>query len=367
MKEKNKIKFITAAVLLFALALSSVRALAQVSSSSNYRLDEADFDFGGGTASSVNYTSRDGLGGFETGKSTSSLWQVFTGFFHESFPGIPGQPLFTNTGGTMYNALDFVIETGGNSADTEFAIAISTDDFATTYFVQADDTIGSAPAWQTYLDWGGASGQRLINLTSSTTYKIKVKARYGPGSESGYSLAATAATVAPIFSVTITGTSTGTTLAGITTNISTTATSVAFSQLQPGSIKIGAQTITVTTNAAAGYTTTIMQDRDLSSENGAAISAVTASNASPAPWPSLVTMGRFGYHTSDTSLCIGTAGRFSAADTFAAATSTPYEISCNSGPASAESTHVILKVEVGASQPAGNYANLITYIASPQY
>lgn len=165
----------------------------------------------------------------------------------------------------------------------------------------------------------------------------------------------------------IAGLPSGSSVGSITTNIDTTATSVAFTNLQIGSIKIGAQQMTVSTNAVAGYTVSLAQDHDLEKTNGATIPAVVATNASPAAWPGGITAARFGYHTNDATLCTGTTNRFSADDTYAGATSTSYEVSCNTGPASSEVTKVVFKIETGSLQAAGEYKNKITYVITAQY
>lgn len=342
--------------------------LAQIPSSTNYRLEDSQFDAGGNTSSSTNYQSRGALDFGDDGKSTSSNYNAFPGYSLAAYPGVPDPPTLTNTGGTLYNQLDFTIGSGGNTSDTNYAIAISTDNFATTTnYVQADLTVGPSPVWQSYAAWGSGSAQRLVSLDYNTTYTIKAKARFGLDSESGFSLTAQASTVNPTLSMTVAGLASGSAIGSVTTNIDTSATSVVFSNLQVGSIKIGAQQITITTNAVAGYTVSIQQDTDLTKSNGTTIAAVTASNASPAAWPVGITTGRFGYHTTDATLCTGTTGRFSADDTYAAATSSPFEIACNTGPATGETTKLVLKTEVGALQPSGNYKNKFTYITTAQY
>lgn len=355
------------AILVGSLGFGST-LLAQAPSSTHYRLEDTQFDAGGGSSSSSNYSNRGAFDFGDDSNSSSSNFNAFPGYSLAAYPGVPGQPTLTNTGGTLYNQLDFTVSNGGNTSDTNFAIAISPDNFATsTSYVQADLTVGTNPVWQTYSAWGSGSAQRLISLQSNTTYTIKVKARFGLNSESGYSLTAQAATVNPSLSMTIDGLGSGTSIGSATTNIATTATSVAFSNLQTGSIKIGAQKITVTTNAVAGYTVSIQQDHDLSKTNGTTIAPVVATNSSPAAWPGGITSGRFGYHTTDSSLCTGATGRFSADDTFAALSSSSFEVSCNTGPVSSEVTNLVFKVEIESLQASGDYQNKIAYVTTAQY
>ena len=363
-KPTSRKKIIAAAVMTFVLPIV---VLAQSPSSTNYRLDDSELNFGGEYGTSTNYGTRGSIGEAETGQSTSTHYNIFSGFFPPAYPGVPGIPTLTNTGGILYSGLDFIVSTGGNTSDVNYAIAISTDNFVTTKYVQADDTVGAAAVWQTYVQWGGASGQRLIGLSSNTTYTIKVKARYGQNSETGFSGTASATTVSPSLTVTVAGVASGASIGTFTTNVATTATTVAFSNLQSGSIKIAGQTVTVTTNATAGYTVTLQQDHNLSKTNGATIPSVSSTNASPAAWPASVTTAAFGYHTTDATLCTGTANRFATDNTFAAASTTPYEVSCNTGPASGESTSLVYKVEIEALQAAGDYQNHLTYVVTPQY
>ncbi len=363
---KNKKSIQTFFVIILACLLPFF-ALAQTLSSPHYNLQDSEIDFGGGNSSSSNYSSRDSVGGEDDSKSSSTNFHLFPGLVPPLYPGVPGAPTLTNTGGQLYNALDFVISTGGNPSDVNYAIAISSDGFVTTNFVQANDTVGTSTVWQTYTNWGGATGQRITGLNPNMTYNIKVKARYGPDSETAYSVTASAATVNPYLTMVITGTSTGTSIAGVVTNVTTSAGNVAYGSLQPGTIKFAAQTVTVSTNALGGFTTTLAENRDLTKANGVQIPPVSASNAAPAPWPGGVTSAAFGYHTTANPLCTGTTNRFSSNNTYAAATTTPYEILCTTGQTASASASIVFELEIEALQPSGNYQNQITYVTTPAY
>ena len=367
MRFKNKHASII--VSLFVLLLPLV-AVAQTLNSTNYQIEDSIFDSGAENSNSANYRSRDSIDSVETGSSLSSTFKSILGFQPGAYPGIPGTPTLTNTGGTMYDSLDFVVVTGnGQQDDTNYAIAISNDNFATTNYIQTDDTLGSTPAWQTYTGWNGGTGETVVGLASGSTYKIKVKARYGPDSESGYSQEASATTAGPLLTVVIAGVASGTTIASVTTTVTSTATTMGFGSLTigDGSPNIAAQTVTVTTNASGGYTTTVQQDNDLTSSAGDTISTVSGSNASPAAFDTGVTAGRFGYHTTDSSLCTGTSGRFTSDDTYAALETTPREVACSSSSATAEVSSLVYKLVIGTVQEAGNYQNVITYITTATY
>lgn len=361
------------ALLVFALIPGI--AIAQTMNSGSYQIENSTLDGGGEESSSTNYTSRDSISDIESGSSSSSNYVNPSGFQPGAYPGIPGQPTLTNTGGTLYNSLDFVVVTGdGQQSDTTYAIAISSDDFVTTYFIQTDDTLGTAEAWQTYAGWNSGTGERVTGLSPSTTYKIKVKASYGAGSdaedtESGYSQTATAATVAPSLTFSIAGVSSGTTIAGQTTTVSSSATAIGFGTLTigDGNPNIAAQSVTVTTNATGGYTATARHDQDLTSQNADVIATVSGTNASPAAFGTGVTTGRFGYHTTDSSLCTGSGSRFSADDTYASMEASPEEIACDTGPVSSQVTQLVYKLVIGNLQEAGDYQSTVTYIATATY
>lgn len=370
---KIKVNLTILSILLFFVP---VVVLAQTMSGTNYKVENSTFDGGGQPSSSTNYSSRDSIGGaVQDGDAQSTNYKNPSGFQPGAYPGVPGQPTFTNTGGNLYNSLDFVVVKGdGQQSDTTYAIAISDDNFVTTKYIQVDDTVGTTEAWQDYAGWNSATGERVTGLSPSTTYKIKVKASYGSGSnaehtESGYSVTASASTVGPSLVVLISGVASGTTIAGLTTNVASTATTMGFGSLTlgDGSPNISAQKITVTTNATGGYTTTIQQDGNLRTGLGDQISTVSGTNASPSAFGTGVTTGRFGYHTTDSSLCTGTAGRFSSNDTFASLDTLPYEVACSTGPVTSEATDILYKLVVGSLQEAGNYQNVVTYITTATY
>jgi len=135
-----------------------------------------------------------------------------------------------------YNKLNITLNTGGNPTDAKFAIAISPDAFAsTTYYIQADDTLGSSPVWQTNTVWG-ASGFTIVGLLPGTTYSVKVSAIQGNFSQSPYGPTAALATSNSTFSYSL------------------SPNSVNIGQLVPGTIVTSGTTVTanVSTNGTGG-------------------------------------------------------------------------------------------------------------------
>ncbi len=167
--------------------------------STNYQLKDFGFGTGGaGNATSTNYALDAVSGEQSNGQLTGTSYNLGSGLIFTNQANVPPAPSFTNPS-SYYNKLKIVIDTGGNPSDTKFAIAISTDNFVSdTRYVQSDDTVGATLGiedYQTYTNWGGASGTLIIGLTANTTYKVKVKAWQGKFTETGYGPIATASTI----------------------------------------------------------------------------------------------------------------------------------------------------------------------------
>lgn len=186
---------------LLSIGLSGFMVLfAQSPSSSNYQLNNYDYGSGGtGGSSSTNYQLNATTGEVSNVQSSSSNFNIRSGDSNEQQADVPPAPTFTNPA-NYYNKLHFIINPTTNPSDTKFSIAISTDNFITTNYVQSDNTVGTVKGiedYQTYSAWGGASGQLVTGLAPSTTYQIKVNAFQGNFTETEYGPSATASTVAP--------------------------------------------------------------------------------------------------------------------------------------------------------------------------
>ncbi len=118
------------------------------------------------------------------GESAPALDSIST------YPVIPGVPTFANI---AYTTVNVIIDQNGNSAVTEYAIAV-----AGLGFVQADGSIGASEVWRTYAQWGGATGKMVTGLTPNTAYTFNVKARNLDGIETGYSSDGVVTTLAPL-------------------------------------------------------------------------------------------------------------------------------------------------------------------------
>lgn len=180
---------------------------AALPATNNYKLHDYGFGAGGGTTGTSNY-SLEGLAGELSGQMTSSdNYGLKSGLLGSRLANLPGAPTWQNPA-DWYNKLQLIIDTSGNPDDTTYAVAISDDDFATTSYVQSDDTVGSALGPEDFRDysaWGGVGGMSVIGLKPDTSYKVKVKARQGGTSETGFGPEATASTsdVSIIFDIDI--------------------------------------------------------------------------------------------------------------------------------------------------------------------
>lgn len=227
------------------LTTAVVGFFAVAPTSTNYSLKAFDFGNGGGSSSSTNY----GLNGITNGQAsntvTSATYYVQPGIASTINANTPTAPTFTNPS-NYYDRLKLVLATSNNPTTTKYAIAISSDNFVTTFYVKSDNTIGSTLTianYQTYALWGGASGFTILGLAPNTTYKVKVKALNGNFSETSYGPTATASTVNP--SITF----------GITTTLSAVPPfNATFASLAPGTVYAASADpqLTLTTNALFG-------------------------------------------------------------------------------------------------------------------
>jgi hypothetical protein len=177
---------------------------ATLPSSSSYQLHNYGFGSGGtSNSTSTNYSLNATTGEVSSGDQASTTYKTRPGNQNSQQSHVPPAPALNNTN-NYYNKLQLIVSPGVNPSDTKFLIAISTDGFATTNYVQADGTIGVGKVYQTYAAWGGGSGQFITGLQSSTTYAVKVDAIEGSFTETEFGPTTSTATVQPNISFGIT-------------------------------------------------------------------------------------------------------------------------------------------------------------------
>jgi hypothetical protein len=175
---------------------------------------------------------------------SSANYMVWPGLTYTLQPNVPPSPTFTNPS-SYYNKLHVIINQGNNSTDVTYAIAISTDNFATDIkYLQADTTLGTTPVWQSYAAWNSGTGVDVIGLTTGTTYYARVSASRGTFTQGPYGPTATAATVNPTFTFSLQ-----------TSSQSSPPFGVSIGTMNPGGAIITSPdtvTTTITTNAGNG-------------------------------------------------------------------------------------------------------------------
>jgi hypothetical protein len=184
------------------------------------------------------------------------------------------------------------------------------------------------------------------------------------------------ATVDPSITFKIEGVAASTSTCGLTTNVTTTATSVPFGVLTLDTFKVGSQKLTVSTNAASGYAITAIENERLS--NLAATPSYipdttcdsgTCTETSGSTWATADSHPGFGYTlaiVSGTPTIAPTAPNFSPFPSLAG-TEAPFQIMSNDGIASSQAAYVCYQISVDATQQAGNYENQVTYTATASF
>jgi len=327
--------------------------------STNYELKDYTFG-GGGTAKSdsTNFSIFGVASEIETGQLTSTNFKAGGGLIYTMQANVPPAPTLSNPA-TNYDRLKFIIQSGGNPTDALFAIAISDDNFITTKYIQNDNTVGTVLGledWQTYTNWGGASGEFVRTLSANITYKIKVKAKRGNFTESGYGPESAAVAASN---------------PSLTFGISSAA--LTFNNLNSGNSYTDSTKTTVlttSTNAYNGYTI-YGRNTGLLTFGSETILAFASPNSAPTVWSGT----GFGYTTDDNNLAGGTADRFTNGGPKHAGftTSAP-------GDPVADHTAVIedptitnqqftitYRVSGDSSTKAGAYTNTVIYVVVPVY
>jgi len=172
----------------------------------------------------------------------------------------------------------------------------------------------------------------------------------------------------PTLQLSLSGLPSGTSTAGVMTNVATTPAGIGFGSLLLNFDSIAAHRINVQTNASEGYQLFKFARHQLLSSGGSIIPPIVATNVLPDSWVDACLSsapGCFGYHATDPTLKDGST-RFAATDTYAALDTSPVEIMYSSIPS--DDTHdIVYRIRVNQLQPAGNYETEIVYIAVPSY
>ncbi len=188
------------------------------------------------------------------------------------------------------------------------------------------------------------------------------------------------ATVDASLTFTISGVNANTTINGVTTTGTSTATTIAFGTLNTSASSTLGQALAVSTNATDGFVVTVQQDQELTSAAGANINSFDNSpdgtgSTTPHAWAAPAgtldlthTYGHMGITTDDSDLATDFTG-----SKYAGLNSTnPLTIMSHNGPADGLTQNkgyakVAYTIEITDLQEAGDYTNTLTYICTPTY
>lgn len=265
-------------------------------SSPNFQL--RDYSFGGGgteESTSENYGAFGILGEFSQGSLGSENFGIGGGLPSTLMPDIPQAPSFTNPG-TFSDRLLLTLTPSSNPSDTTYAASITKDsdtNWDDIMYVQDDGTLSTQLGledFRTYDDWGGPLGSIVLDLERDTTYKIRLKARSGNFTETGWGEEATGTTAIPylVFGV--------------------DADQIQFDDLSSSNNHTDSSKYTVLTTSTNAYNGYIIYGRTTAplTAGTKTIPHYGSSNAGPTTWNQY----GFGYTTNDSDLIGGVPDRF---------------------------------------------------------
>ena len=221
----------------------------------------------------------------------------------------------------------------GGAAEFEFTIKNQDARFNTTYYFRLYDVTNS----------------RALTLTTGKSYP-------------------SVATGGTSLSFTVAGLGSGVSTEGITTDVTTTSTSIPLGTLTAGTSVEAAQRLTVTTNAPQGYQVYAYTNHGLTGKSSTEIPVVSGTNAVPVAWAvTSGATGAFGYHAGQDVLA-GSSTRFTANDTYAQFDTTAREIDYSSVPVtSGSSSDLVVRVQITSLQQASIYSATLSYIVVPTF
>jgi hypothetical protein len=331
-------------------------------SSTNFTLKSYDFGSGGTSSSTSTNYSLNGISGEQSASGqTSSSYSTVSGINATIDANEPPAPSVTNPS-NYYDRLQIVLNTANNPSDTRYLIAISSNGFTTTQYVQSSNSIGTSQAlinYQTYTAWGGASGFYVTGLAASTTYQVKVKALEGNFSGSPYGPIASAATVAQQVSF------------GLTTSPTSAPLTVSFPSLTPGSVISGnaSAVVSLTSNADNGGTVYIK------SANGGLTSVFASTTISSATANLTAATSGYGAQVNSSSTTQTAGGPFTIVSPFngtgnsvGGLATTLQPILVTGGPITSGTSTIALLAKVSNITPsASDYSDSLTLVAAMNF
>lgn len=342
--------------------LSSVLIFGASPTSTNYALPSYQIGSGGTSSSTSTNYKLNGVAGTQTSSQLSSTsYKLSSGYNPTLNANVPAAPTLSNPA-SYYNKLQLVIDTGGNPSDTTYLIAISPDNFTTTYYVQPDNSISASytiTAYRTYASYGSGSGFLILGLLPNTTYTVRVKAMRGNFTESAYSPDSNAvATVGQTLSF------------GLSTTLTATPPFTAsFSSLAAGSVFAANADIDIalTTNANLGGSVYVR------SSNAALVSSAASYSISSATAD--LAAAQSGYGAQVVSATQSSGGPFvsvspfdNTADNVGMLSTTLQEFLTTTSPIIGATSTMRLKAKADSLTPSSSdYTDTLTVVAAMNY
>ena len=173
------------------------------------------------------------------------------------------------------------------------------------------------------------------------------------------------ATVVPSLNFTINAVAGSTSVAGATTDVASTATTVPFGNLTVNTNRTVAQYLHIDTNSNSGYVITAQSDGSLRKTNGTVITDFgltpaenNANNGFGYALQSKAGSPTMAFNYNDSARTFNSSG-FSS--------SSPITVMSNGAPATGDEGYVAYRVRTSATQAQGVYQSIITYIATATY
>lgn len=293
----------------------------------------------------------------------------------------PGGNAFTIT---SLVAADFTTETGinvvapaacsGAASEAELTTTANPDTVILT--VCTGDTISTGAKVL------GTANNRFTNPAVAGSYVVRFGGTQADSGDTRVAIIAqvTMSAVVPTsLTFTISGVASSTVLTGgLQTSTTTTATAISFGFLDVGDDEIGAQLLTVATNASNGFQVTVFQNQNLTSSGGDDIDLFKdgAATAVPTAWTSPLntlgseaTYGHYGITSDDAGLTAG--DEFSGGTLYAGNLGSARQVMYNTAAANGTTvglgtTTVAYRIQIGSLQEAAtDYTNTLTYVVTP--
>jgi hypothetical protein len=218
-----------------SLLLFPTVLFAAFSSSPSYQLKSYGVSPGGTNSSSSATYNLQGTAGEQTNGTSTGQTAPYTansGSIQTEQINVPPAPTLSNV---TYNSIKFTLDSSKDPSDATYAVAISSNNFVTTNYINSAGVLAGSAVYQTYASWGGSSGTNIVGLANNTTYEVKVAAMEGQFTNTEFGPFASATTTTP--SVTF----------------SVSPNSVSLGNLLPGSVVTSSNiTLGFTTNALSG-------------------------------------------------------------------------------------------------------------------